>query len=370
MTDAIAAVAPSPFEGASELQRENASLLQTIDRRLGDDSRPESEAAALRELGPRIHAFLDRGAATGVFVEDVRERTACQVLLDYWSSTLAHAGIAAARARLAPFDAAQLPDLKDRQCPFVGLEAIRDGTLFFGREKAVASLLARVAEVPLVVVLGASGSGKSSLVIGGALPLLAELGHVPPYRIVGPLTPGNTPLESLVGALAAVAPDAAVDVAAEVANMRNDPAHLVRTLHSAGETAILLVVDQFEEVFTLCSDSDRTALVASLDALLRAHPSDRVILTLREEFSSELDKLEPLWPYLARARFSMKEYSMGYDELKAAVERPAALVNLQFAPGIVDKMVRSVLGRDTALPLLQFALQSLWKLRDRNRITH
>lgn len=369
MADVTADVPLAPFEDASELKKENASLLEAIDRRLGEDSRPESEAAALRELEPRIHAFLERGAATGVFVWDVKERTACQVLLDYWSSTLAHAGIATARARLAPFDAPRLPDLKDRQCPFVGLEPIRDGALFYGRDEAVASLLARVAEVPLVVVLGASGSGKSSLVIGGALPLLGAPGHVPPFRIVGPLTPGNAPLESLAGAVAAAAPGGTAAVAAEVAELRNDPGHLVRTLETAGATAILLVVDQFEELFTLCGESDRAALVASLAALLRARPHDRVILTLREEFSSELDKLEPLWPYLARARFSMKEYSMGYDELKAAVERPAALVNLHFARGIVDKMVRSVLGRDTALPLLQFALQSLWKLRDRNRIT-
>src|SRR5512139_806846 len=316
MADVTADVPLAPFEDASELKKENASLLEAIDRRLGEDSRPESEVAALRELEPRIHAFLERGAATGVFVWDVKERTACQVLLDYWSSTLAHAGIATARARLAPFDAPRLPDLKDRPCPFVGLEPIRNGALFYGRDEAVASLIARVAEAPLVVVLGASGSGKSSLVIGGALPLLGAPGHVPPFRIVGPLTPGNAPLESLAGAVAAAAPGGAAAVAAEVAALRNDPGHLVRTLESADAKEILLVVDQFEEVFTLCSETDRAALVASLDALLRARPNDRVILTLREEFSTEVDKLEPLWPYLARARFSMKEYSMGYDELK------------------------------------------------------
>ena len=112
-----------------------------------------------------------------------------------------------ARPRLAPFDVARLPDLKDRQCPFVGLEAFRDPTFFFGRDKAVDSLLERVAEVPLVIVQGASGSGKSSLVIAGTLPKLSAAGRVPRFRVVGPFTPGNTVLESLVGAVAAAVPD-------------------------------------------------------------------------------------------------------------------------------------------------------------------
>src|SRR6516164_11551772 len=104
---------PMPFEDASEMRNTNASLLNAMDQRLGQDSSPESESAALVEVEPQIRAFLGRGAATGAFVEDIKERTACQVLLDYWSSTLSHAGVQVARPHLAPFDAARLPDLKD-----------------------------------------------------------------------------------------------------------------------------------------------------------------------------------------------------------------------------------------------------------------
>jgi WD40 repeat protein len=365
------AAAPTPFEGPGEMRDENARLLEEMDLRLGQDTRPESETAVLRELEPRIRDFLARGTATGAFVENIRERTACQVLLDYWSSTLSHAGIDAARPRLDPFDAARLPDLKDRQCPFVGLEAFRDPGFFFGREKAVDSLLQRVAEAPLVVVQGASGSGKSSLVMGGALPRLAAPDHVPPYRILGPFTPGSAPLEALAGAVGAVASGSHRDVGTDAAALRRDPASLVRMLEEGGAAATLLVVDQFEELFTLAPESERTALVACLDALLRSRPDNRVVLTLREEFSSELERIDALRPHLSgHPRFSMRDWPMGYDELKAAVERPASLVNLQFAPGIVDAMVKSVLGRDTALPLLQFTLRRLWALRDRNRVTH
>jgi WD40 repeat protein len=370
MSDQLVATSSAPFDDAAEMRQVNADLLQVMDRRLGVDSSAESEIAALRELESDIRGFLDRGAATGALVEDIKERTACQVLLDYWSSTLSHAGIRAPRSRLAPFDAESLPDLSDDKCPYVGLESFRSGAFFFGRELAVASLHQRVSEVPLVVVQGGSGSGKSSLVMGGALPLLQTADGVPKFRTVGPFTPGNAVLENLVDALNASSPDARFDRVAEAKALRENPARLPEMLGVAAVTPTLLVVDQFEEVFTLCNDRDCAAMAAAIDELLKSCPANRAILTLREEFTNELDKLEPLRPYVARhARFSMKEWPMGYDELKAAVERPAALVNLHLAPGIVDDLVKSVLGQDTALPLLQFALQSLWKRRDHNRIT-
>jgi WD40 repeat protein len=224
--------------------------------------------------------------------------------------------------------------------------------------------------VPLVVVQGGSGSGKSSLVMGGALPMLGTSDGIPQFRVVGPFAPGNAVLENLVDALNASSPDARFDRVVEAKSLRENPARLLEMLGVAVAMPALLVVDQFEEVFTLCNDRDCAIMAAAIDALLKSSPDNRVILTLREEFTNELDKLEPLRPYVAQhARFSMKEWPMAYDELKAAVEGPAALVNLHFAPGVVDDLIKSVLGQDTALPLLQFALQSLWKRRDHNRIT-
>jgi WD40 repeat protein len=365
----VATAPPAPFEDAAELRRVNASLLSAMDKRLGDDSSTERELVALQELESQIRAFLDRGSETGTLIEEVTERTACQVLLDYWSSTLSHAGIIVPRSRLAPFDADRLPTLSDDKCPYVGLESFRNGVYFFGRERAVRSLLERLNDEQLVVVQGGSGSGKSSLVMGGALPTLTAPEHVPQFRLVGPFTPGNAALKNLVGALNAANPDRHFDPKAEAEALRARPARLPEMLGGAAMTPCLLVIDQFEEIFTLCK-ADCAPMAAAIDALLRSCPACRVILTLREEFTNELDTLEPLRDYLDRhARFSMKEWPMGYDELRAAVERPAALVNLHFAPGIVDELVKSVLGQDTALPLLQFALQSLWKQRDHNRIT-
>src|SRR5690349_17612729 len=162
----------APFESASELREAHAHLLEAFDAQLGEDASSAGEAAALAHLEPEIRRFLERGAATGIYLEEIKERTSCQVLLDYWLSSLAQAGLPAGSARLARFDAEQLPDLKEVRCPYVGLEAFRDQdrTYFFGRESDTKALLAQGSDAPLVVVLGASGSGKSSLVMGGVLP--------------------------------------------------------------------------------------------------------------------------------------------------------------------------------------------------------
>src|SRR4029077_7411248 len=86
-------------------------------------------------------------------------------------------------------------------CPYVGLDAFRDRTYFFGREADIASLMIRLRGAPLVVVLGASGSGKSSLVIGGILPALAQQASPPGLCVVPAFVPGNAVLEHLVDAV-------------------------------------------------------------------------------------------------------------------------------------------------------------------------
>jgi WD40 repeat protein len=368
MSDTLPSTSERPYESAEELRRTSAHLIEEVDRRLGHDSRPEREAAVLRSLGQDIGEFLGRASETGALVEDIPDRTSCQVLLDYWSSTLSHLGLPVDRRRLVPFDAAKLPELNDAACPFVGLEAFRTRTFFFGRERAVENLLERIAHNPLVIVQGASGSGKSSLVLAGAVPILADEQRLPHFRVVGPIAPGDAVLENLMAAVAA-ATGTNIALDAEVAAIRADSGRLVAML---GQPAALIVIDQFEEVFTLCSDADRTAVAAALVAVLQSRPDHRVVLTLREEFGAELNTIAPLSSYLDQtqhARFSMQEWRMGRAELKAAIERPAALVNLQFAPGVVDEMVDKVVGLDTALPLLQFTLRALWDQRDRNRIT-
>ncbi len=356
-----------PFESAGELREAHISLMELLDRLIGQDTSPDNEAAVLSQIEPQILEFTERGVMTGVYIEEIKERTACQILLDYWVSSLSHTGRQVAAVRLRSFDGEQLPDLKDKPCPYAGLEAIQDRTFFFGREAATQLLLEQVRDTPLVVVLGASGSGKSSLVIGGVLPALREKGASADLHIVSPFVPGNSVLNHLADAVMGVCTGSYGSIADEAEKLRQDPLHLFSMTGGTGARPSLITIDQFEEVFTLSEAADREALVANLAQFLAAGRGHRVILTMREEFRSRMAELHALSSYIDNAWFSIM--AMDYEELKAAVERPAVLVNLQFQSGIVDDLAKKILGQPAALPLLQFTLRSLWEKRNRNRIT-
>lgn len=268
--------------------------------------------------------------------------------------------------RLAQFARDLLPDLKDKPCPYMGLEAFRDQTFFFGRESDIRTLLDQVHGSPLVVVIGASGSGKSSLVMGGVLPALPADQSMQALHIIRTFVPGKAVLGNLAAAVLHERAGKPIDCMAEVAAFRANPQHLCNVLDT-GASPTLITIDQFEEVFTLSDAADREALAANLAQLLKDGRGHRVILTVREEFKNRMVELRQFSRYLDKAWYSIRP--MGYDELMAAVERPAALVNLQFQSGIVDDLVKKVLGQPAALPLLQFTLRELWESRDRNRIT-
>jgi len=367
MSEARMSDATTPFESGTELREVHACLLEALDTELGQDTSAEAEQAALARLEPKIRQFLSRGSATGVYLEDIKERTDCQMLLDFWASSLSQSGTHTLASRLANFDGTQLPDLNDKPHPYVGLNAFQDPTFFFGREADIEALVAQLRETPLVVVVGASGSGKSSLVMGGVLPALEAKAPVHSVDIVAPFVPGNAVLDHLAEAVLKRHSCGKRDVAAEVVALRENPDHLYAMLERLGSQAALITIDQFEEVFTLSGPADREALIANLVRVLAAARGHRVILTVREEFRTRIVELRALSPYLDKAWFSMRP--MDYEQLRAAVERPAALVNLQFQSGIVDDLVKKVLGQPAALPLLQFTLRSLWEKRDRNRIT-
>jgi len=357
----------APFESASELQEAHTSLLEALDRQIGSDTSADNAGAALAQLETEIRQFLERGAATGVYLNEITDRTSCQILLDYWISSLSHTGLEVTGKRLARFDELKLPDLNDKACPYVGLDAFRNQDFFFGREADTQQLLQQIREASLIVVLGASGSGKSSLVMGGVLPALSRPNTEPGLIVVPPFVPGNAVLESVTKAVPLGIPNGGDHLREAVESLRQNPRHLSLMVGGTEAPSTLITIDQFEEVFTLATSADREALVSNLGHLLEAGRGHRVILTVREEFRSRIVELRALSPYLDKAWYSMRP--MNYEELKAAVERPAALVNLQFQPGIVDDLVKKVLGQPAALPLLQFTLRRLWEKRDRNRIT-
>ena len=240
-------------------------------------------------------------------------------------------------------------------CPFKGLASydVADAEYFFGRERLVAEMVARLVGTTLLGVVGPSGSGKSSAVRAGLLPALA--GGVLPGSATWPrvlLRPGQHPLAALRRALGTDAEDPIADRLA-----RLDP-----------EDRLVLVVDQFEETFAACRDeAERAAFVDALaDAAQGGDGRVLVVLAVRADYYGAC----AAYPRLARllGRSQVLVGPMRPDELARAIERPAHRAGLVAEPALVTRLVEDVVGQPGGLPLLSTALLELWQRRDGRRL--
>ncbi|HET8569642.1 MAG TPA: BTAD domain-containing putative transcriptional regulator [Candidatus Limnocylindria bacterium] len=249
--------------------------------------------------------------------------------------------------------------------PFVGLRhfAEADAALFFGREAVVARIGERMREEPFLAVLGGSGSGKSSILRAGVLP---SLRRGPPTRRVFVLTPTARPLEALAAALVA---DADGPTAALAAELASDARNLrLRLRRSAGDA--VFAVDQFEEIFTLCRDAfEREAFVDLLLAAAVADGATRisVVIALRADFYGHCADL----PALRGAIAAHQEYigPMGAEDLRRAIEGPAAKLGWALEPGLADLVLHDAGDEPGALPLVSHALRETWEARRGNTLT-
>ena len=132
---------------------------------------------------------------------------------------------------------------------------------------------------------------------------------------------------------------------------------------------MVVIVDQFEEVFTLCDDQQaRRAFIANLLVLTRATGlRHTVILTMRSDFETYVAQLPALQQVFEHTQVRVPPLNAA--ELRDAVVRPAELVGLRFEDGIIDALLQDMLGEPAALPLLQFTLLRLWELRERTWVT-
>ncbi len=261
----------------------------------------------------------------------------------------------------------------DVPCPYMGLVAFEaeDAQYFFGREELVAELTARLAGTRFLAVVGPSGSGKSSLVRAGLLPSVwagALPGSEDWQTMV--ITPGARPLDELAVRLSVLSDDRP---AALLRDLEADHRVLDLTIRRAlaGQPAgvkLLLVVDQFEEIFALCRDKEerRTFINALLYAVEAEEGRTIVVPTIRADFYGRC----AAYPQLA-ARLSdgLLVGPLSEEDLRAAIERPAALVGLQLEPGLTGMILDDVAGEPGALPLLSHALLETFERRRGSQLT-
>jgi WD40 repeat protein len=250
-------------------------------------------------------------------------------------------------------------DVEQRREPYRGLRAFGrdDAGWFFGRERESEAVCNRLRASPMLAVVGASGAGKSSFVQAGVLPRLE-----PEWSAIT-VRPGTAPIASLCARLAAAGagdlrerfaadPDALGDALREAARKRGG--------------GLVLVVDQFEELFTL-GDSDSSAAYAR--ALLRAARSAedpvRVVMTLRDDFLIRAGELPELGRRLSNSIQILT--TPPAEALERMLVEPARRAGFEFDDASLPaRMVRELADSPGALPLLSFTAAALWKVRDRH----
>ncbi|MCX5743466.1 MAG: AAA family ATPase, partial [Proteobacteria bacterium] len=269
-------------------------------------------------------------------------------------------------ASLTTEDSETAHDPQDDRSPYPGLAAytVGDAERFVGREREVEALANRLIRAPMIAVLGPSGAGKSSFIHAGVLPRIGDAifsrgargarGAIDtPYRTLV-MRPGRHPMHALLG-LATNDHEAPPTLATL--------AHRLRALGDAARGGLVIVVDQLEELVTLCSDPEERARFADTLAAAADGPSSpvRVVATLRDDFAGVLESEAGF-----RGRFEIFVLGTPTPEaLRRIVVEPARRAAVAVDPRVVDDMVAEVAGRVASLPLLSFTAAQLWAARDR-----
>ncbi|MBD0264796.1 MAG: CHAT domain-containing protein, partial [Tolypothrix sp. Co-bin9] len=260
--------------------------------------------------------------------------------------------------------------------PYQGLSAFgeEDAGFFFGRETFVNELVQTTRKQPLVGVVGPSGSGKSSIVFAGLIPQLRSEGN----WLISSFRPGNQPFYQLACALVRqLEPELSEtgllrEAAGLAGDMQSGRITLEQVAYSIkernGGKRLLLVADQFEELYTLCQKEEQERFA---DALLGAISLENLTLvfTLRADFYGYVLSYRPF-------RDALQEFtpqllsSMKPEELEAAIALPAQKLEVQLEAQLTQRILDDVGQEPGNLPLLEFALTRLWDQQENRVLTH
>ena len=292
------------------------------------------------------------------------------------------------------------------KCPYLGLAAFKeeDAANFFGREFVTRQLVSVVNKKPFVAVVGASGSGKSSVIFAGLIPQLKQ-DKKRDWLIVN-FRPGNNPFESLAIGLLQGLPQfephpnpllgkerglkkphpnpllgkergldlnskrlTELELEVELRNGNKSLENFVEPfIINNQKSHLAIIVDQFEELFTLCSDTDSRHLFIDNLLNLTKVPGCTVIITLRADFYAEALSYRALADALQDAQVNLA--AMDEEELRAAIEKPAANYNVSLEEGLSQRLIDAVLESPNNLPLLEFTLTQLWEKQRDGWLTH
>ncbi|MGH2556982.1 MAG: protein kinase domain-containing protein, partial [Actinomycetota bacterium] len=276
-----------------------------------------------------------------------------------------------APARAGP----SLPGVEVRN-PYKGLRPFveADAGDFFGRDRVTGALLDRMAEAGegsrFLAVVGPSGSGKSSLVRAGLVPAL-RTGAVPGSEswFVVEMVPGAHPLGELEAALLRIAVNPPASLIEQLERDEFGLLQATKRVLPPDESELLVVIDQFEEVFTLVQDeASRDHFLSSLVAAVSDPRSRvRVVITLRADFYDRPLLHKGFGDLLARRTYAITPLST--EEVERAIAGPAEEVAVNLEPRLVAEMVAEVADQPGALPLLQYALTELFERRTDSQIT-
>ncbi len=269
-------------------------------------------------------------------------------------------------------------------CPYRGLAAFQeaDALFFFGREEFTGQLLDALGRQPmLAVVVGSSGCGKSSAVFAGLLPRLRDEAN----WLTAHFRPDGQPFHTLAAALLPLLEpelnetDRLIEVRKLADALREGEIPLYdaveRTLVKNGvANRLLFIIDQFEELYTLCRDSEeRQRFLDGLLTAIEAGSEQRnsalaLLLTLRADFMGHALAHRPFADALQDT--SMMMGPMSRDELRRAIEIPAEMQGAVFEAGLVERLLDDVGEAPGNLPLLEFALTLLWEEQSDGWLTH
>ena len=248
--------------------------------------------------------------------------------------------------------------------PYKGLKRFNfgDREYFFGRDALIVKLFEAVNKSSFSLVLGASGSGKSSAVRAGLIPELKKFIESNKfYNFV--FTPDEDPFDSLSVCLrnrekdysfskseADIALGAKADTLSEV----------IKTLKKENEKW-LIFVDQFEELFTICTDREkRKNFIEGIVRIAKKEDSFKIVLAMRADFLEQFS-FYPTLGAIANENNMHLVTDMLSDELREAIEQPAAKHGVVFEKGLVEQIIKDVEGQKGYLPLLQYTLDLLWE---------